>query len=62
VNDIQAFTEILPNTEPLYGISIVLTVSPTVVPEPASLVLLGIGLLAPMGAWWLRLGQARAAG
>ena len=40
VNDIQAFTEILPNTEPLYGISIVLTVSPTVVPEPASLVLL----------------------
>jgi hypothetical protein len=33
-----------------------------VVPEPASLVLLGIGLLAPMGAWWLRLGRARAAG
>jgi hypothetical protein len=33
-----------------------------VVPEPASLVLLGIGLLAPMGAWWLSLGRARAAG
>ena len=26
----------------------------TVVPEPASLVLLGTGLLAPLGAWWLR--------
>jgi probable HAF family extracellular repeat protein len=32
------------------------------VPEPAGLVLLGMGLLGPLGVWWLGRGRTRVAG